>query len=247
MTADGLGRSIWISAGAHSVLIAGLLFRAVVAPVEPIQIRTAIRVDVVDLPMKNPEPPNLAPPTQEPPATPPKTLPPAPPVEAPIKPPPPAPEVGAKKPDVKRGQKQALARLKALDALSRIKREVDREKAFEAARPLPIKGNQISKGNSLTGLEKIEYDRYFDEIRSKVLSEWSLPQWLADAPLRASIMVLIDERGFVTRKMVNRSSGNEVFDAKALEAIDASSPFPEPPQRLRGLLSTNGIVFNFPE
>lgn len=243
---DTFSRAMWISMMGHGIVAMLLFLRAVILPSQPIEVRSAIRVDVIGLPPKEQVLPDK-PATPEPP----KPVSKAEEVKAkPVKPPeakPKAPTVDTKKPDLKKSQKSALDKLKALDALNKIKDEVSKEKAAAAPKPTQVAGNKLNAGNALTGLEKLDYDRYFDDIKAKILDHWALPQWLADHDLKASVTVLIDDRGYVTKKMIRRSSGNEVFDAKAIEAIEAASPLPEPPDRLRGLLSTSGITFNFPE
>jgi len=48
-------------------------------------------------------------------------------------------------------------------------REVGKGKAEKKTQA--VLGNAVAAGNSLTGLEKIEYDRYFDEVESRVRSQ----------------------------------------------------------------------------
>lgn len=250
---DTFSRNLIISVAAHAGLAAMFILRATFMPSQPIEIRRAIRVDVVGLPTKMPEDVKLPPPPTPTPAAPAAPTPPAPPKPEPV-----AKELPRKtepvkipaptsKKDLAKSQKQALNQIKAMQALEKMKDEVGKEKPQPAAKAPVIAGNQVSPGNSLTGLEKIDYDRYFDELEGRVRSAWSIPQWLADAPLKAQVQILIDERGYVIKKIFRRSSGNDVFDAKVIEAIDASSPLPPPPQRLKGVLSTGGIILNFPE
>jgi TonB family protein len=133
-------------------------------------------------------------------------------------------------------------------ALDRIKNEVGEEKRKKPDKTgTKVAGNQLHAGNALTGLDKIEFDRYFDDLHQKVLDNWSIPQWLADMPLKAQVQILLDEKGFVTKKTLLKSSGNQIFDNKVLAAIESSSPLPVPPARLVGKLSTSGIILNFPE
>lgn len=244
---DRLSKFVWISMMSHGIVAMLIFLRAVFIPDQPIQVQNAVRVDIVALPEKQTQMPLTPPsPPQAETAPPPKAkaVPPAPPPEPDI------PKMPAKKnaksADLSKKEKEALNRLKTLEALEKIKHDVAKEKTPKAA-SLPIKGNQVSAGNSLTGTQKLDYDRYYQDLKAKVLSEWSIPQWLSDANYKASVQVLIDERGYVIKKMIRRSSGNEVFDTKAMEAIEASSPLPAPPETLRGVLSTIGVTFNFPE
>lgn len=244
---DTFSRNVMISMVGHLAVMLLIFFRAVTAPADRFDLRNAIRVDVVDLPKKMTALPEVAPEKPAPaPAEKPKELP----KKAELKPAkthaPETPSPKAKKLNTEKSQKHALDKLKAMEALEKIQEEVGKEKSAKAKSPI-VAGNQVNAGNALSGLERIEYDRYFEELQKKILSQWSIPQWLADNDLKAKVLVLIDERGYVLKKIFRQSSGNEIFDAKVMEAIDSSSPLPPPPQRLRGLLSTSGIVFNFPQ
>jgi colicin import membrane protein len=245
---DTFSKSIVLSLAAHFALVIALVFRAVFIPDEAIDLREAIRVDVVGLPEKEQQLPE---PTPEP-AKP--TPPPPPSGEAAAKPelvkakpqPPKTPTVDLsknKKVDVAKMQKKALQEIKAMSALDKIREEVSNQ----PAKPKQVKGNSISAGNSLTGLEKIDFDRYFSELEGKVRQNWSLPQWLIDAGFRAQALVMIDETGAIKEKKIIKSSGNAEFDQRVLETLQNSGPFPAPPERLRDVLSAKGIIFNFPQ
>ena len=248
---DDFGRSLSASVGFHVVVVLLLFTRLFFASDTPIEIRKAIRVDVVDLPDKVMD---LPPPVAEP--APAKTAQPSPtsaklqeklPTKEMPKPSAEQPKIDLKKQkaDLAKSQKKALEQLKAMQALDNIKNEVNQEKQ-RAATQL-IKGAALSKGSALTGLEKIDYDRYYDVMESHLRQNWSLPQWLSEANLKAQALVTIDENGNVTRKQIVKSSGNSIFDSTVLEAIEKSSPFPIPPASLRGKLANGGVIFGFPE
>lgn len=226
------------SVAAHIFIFIIFTVKTVLFPSTDVQIRSAIRVDVVDLPDK----------IEAPPAAPPE-----PPPKAAVEPPPPKAEVAPPKKvvvekSVQTKQKKALEKLSALTALERLRQEVDQQKKAEAAKPKPVefKGNIVNLGTSLTGLERIQFDEYFQQLQEKVKAHWDLPQWLADANLKAQALVVIDERGGVIRRQIITTSANEIFDNLVLKAVDQSSPYPPPPSRLQGLISTHGVVFNFP-
>jgi colicin import membrane protein len=246
---DTLSRNIVFSLGGHLAVILIIFFKAVVFPGEPIELRTAIRVDVVGLPEKI-DHLELKPMAESPPepvkkpALPPKEVK----AEPVVKPVPVVLNKKSKK-DFTKAQQEALNKLKSQDALAKIKEQMkEGEKSDKPAKPSTVvKGNAVNEGNSLTGLEKIDFDRYLQDVKERILSQWSIPEWMADAKLKAQVLVLIDDRGYVVRKAFRRSSGNVVFDETVTSAIDASSPLPAPPARLKGQLESRGIVFNFPE
>ncbi len=249
---DRLGREFWVSISLHLTILTAIFLRAVFVPDEAIQIRNSIRVEVVGLPQKQVEPPKL---DIETPAEPepvkakeevkPTTPEPTPKVKEPVKPKAPieAPKVQTKKStakDLAKAQEQAMRQIRAQQALDSVKSEVSKKRS-------PVVGNQLADGNSLKGLDSIEYNRYFGQLEVAVKNNWRVPQWLADANLSAQILVKIDERGYVIERIIVKSSRNEVFDAQMITAVDESSPLPPPPSRLQGLLSSKGVVFRFPE
>jgi len=247
---DTFSRNLTISVIGHLAFLVMIFVRAVFIPSEPIEIRRAIRVDVVDLPMKMTEEQlkvseAMPQPAKEAPRPEPVKAEPAKPEPVNISKPNPKPI-----PDLSKTQSNAIAKLKAMAALDKIKQDVGDAKKAETKASKPatvVKGNQVSAGNSLTGMDKIEYDKYFDDLEEKIRTQWSIPQWLADGDFKAQVQILIDERGYITKKVIRRTSGNDIFDGQVMAALEASSPLPPPPARLQGMLSTSGIILNFPE
>ncbi|NCN95540.1 MAG: TonB C-terminal domain-containing protein [Bdellovibrionales bacterium] len=242
---DSLSKSISLSITFHIGLFVVFLLKMSFFPAQPIEIKRAIRVDLVGLPEKaqklpppikeEPKKVEVPQPKAEPTPTPPKPTPAKPkPAPTPAKP---KPKVPTKK--IAKSQESAINKLKAMEALEKIKEE-------KKEVPQEVKGNVVSEGNSLSGLEQIEYDRYFDEVEQMVYAQWALPEWLSSSDFRAQVLVLIDQSGYVTDKKIIRGSGNEMFDAEVMNTIEKSSPFPAPPARLKGILANQGIVFNFP-
>lgn len=243
MSADRFERMLLISLGGHLVIGCLLFLQAVLVPDSPIEVRSAIRVDVVGLPakMENPDP-TLPPAETEPAPSAPKA-----PEKAKEKSEvPEMPDPKAKSKDLAKSQKKALEELKRQAALDRIKEQLA-NKGKSATPGSKIAGNKVAAGDSLTGLEQIEHDRYISELRNIMRANFAIPQWLAESGYKTQVRILVDERGYVIKKSILRSSGSEIFDAKAIEAIDSSSPLPAPPQRLRGHLATSGIILGFPE
>ena len=238
-------RYIGISVAAHILLVLFFAIRGFFYNSEPIIIQKAIHVDIVGLPDKDlpeqvadaaknsqstqkPEPAKTE-------STPSKSKP----AEAAK----PTVSMNAKKKeDLSAKQKKALDKLKAMDALEKIQSEVDSQKKQKL-----IKGATVSSGDSLTGLDRIEYEKYFGDVEQHLKKNWALPSWMTELDVRAQALVQIDEKGYVILKKLVTPSGNAQFDEKVLESIDRSSPFPPPPDRLVGVLKNKGIIFNFPK
>ncbi len=115
----------------------------------------------------------------------------------------------------------------------------------QAAAPQPVKGNEVSRGGSLSGVIRLEQQGYLESVHGSVQSRWNLPGFLANANLKARVRLFIDGRGNVTRREITQSSRNDIFDARLLAAIDASSPLPVPPNSLVGILENDGIELGF--
>ncbi len=235
-----------ISVAGHIALVLFFALKGAFYNADPILIQKAIHVDLVGLPdkyepeqvaeavktsesTKKPEPAKAEPPSKSKAAEAAK------------------PSINLnskKKEDLANKQKKAMSKLKAMDALEKIESEVQAE---AAKKQKPIKGVAVSSGDSLTGLDRIEYERYFGEVEQHLKQNWTLPSWMMELDVRAQALVQIDDKGYVTMKKLITASGNPDFDEKVLESIDRSSPFPAPPDRLVGVLKNRGIVFNFPK
>lgn len=239
---DPFRKFLVISVAIHFILGLSFLLKAAFFPSDPIDIRTAIRVDVVGMPDKvetpkakaKPKPPKQVKISEKPQAKPkprPKPI-----VKKPKK-----PTVNLNK--AKSDQEKALERLKALEAIEKMKEETQKQEAVEQE----YKGNVISSGSSLTGLDRIAFEKYFDDMQVHVKQQWNLPTWLASANLKGVVAVKIDERGYVIDRVITKPSGNDVFDNLVLETVDRASPFPPPPNRLKNVLRLNGFQLGFPD
>lgn len=237
----------------HLLILALFIIKSFSLPDQNIEIESAIRVDLVALPDKNP---SLEPATPEKKADPPKSPPPAskPEVKTPVQPEPvvidkKSPIKNVKKENsleiIKKRQEESLRKMKQEAAAEKIKREMEQERATAQRRSLP-KGNEVLQGDSLTGTQKIQHDRYFSEIEKKVKQAWHLPGWLNNTDFKAEALVRIDENGFIVFKKIITSSGNETFDGQVLAALESAGQFDPPPSNIRSHLIHKGVVFKFP-
>jgi len=241
---------IILSIAFHLAVLIFLTVRVLFFPSE-IQIhQQAVRIDVVALPDKNPTPPAPQAPSQE------KKV-----VKTPEKPQPKkevvkakpkkpviakpvekkkAPEV--KKENVKDEQESALDRLKALQKMKDLEKQKE-----QAQKTQEFKGNAISTGSSLSGLEKLHHDSYLDQLEGHIRSHWNLPEWLASGNFNAKVLLMINKAGAIEKKLFVTKSGNELFDQHVMATLDKASPLPSPPSDLVDYYANKGVEIRFPE
>ena len=152
----------------------------------------------------------------------------------------------------KKKQKDAFEKLKKLSAIEKIRQAVEQEKLEKANKQnqtsaRPIKGRVLSKGTSLTGLDKLQSDSYLVQLDSKIKNHWQLPQWLVGKPLKTKILVKFNSNGTLVSKSVYQSSGNPTYDEYCLRSIEKSSPFPPVPEKFTEVYKEDGVLIGFPE
>ncbi len=242
----------------HILIILLLVSKTVLFPNEKIDFQHAIRVDVVDLPDK-------LEPTLESKRTPPEKVEQSPAVQKPsesVKESTPPMAETMPKPVVKeaiakpkrqsesivreKAKEQALARIKALQRIEEDLKKQNLQKN-ESAKKQEYKGNILSSGTELTGIQKIQHDNYISDLDRHVKGHWVLPQWMGSANLRATVRVYLDDKGYVVRKEMVQSSGNKIYDQMVVNTIEKASPFPAPPEKFIDIVGVKGVEFGFPE
>ncbi|MEN0059157.1 MAG: TonB family protein [Bdellovibrio sp.] len=259
---ERLSRGVGISFALHAAILGFFSIKAAFFTPEAVDFSQAIRVDMVALPDKH-QPKVMPPPAKDEPK-------PAPVEKIPEKPPTPPktekaePEKVVSKPlptkkedsinldKVKNEQKSALEKLKAMAALEKIKQDVEEQKKAagsgkaETVAPV-VKGNVITPGSSLTGLNKLQHETYAVDLDRHIKQFWALPEWLAKRDLKAQARVFLDSRGNILGRKIVASSGNPSYDEEVLDTIDRAAPFPAPPEKFLALVSVDGILIGFPE
>jgi outer membrane biosynthesis protein TonB len=135
--------------------------------------------------------------------------------------------------------KNALARIKALA-------KMDTSEDSRSA-PKIIKGNQLSKGTSLSGdARESAVANYYDSIRDRLQENWALNPLLARQKFSASVQLFIDARGKLVRFKFTKLSGNSQFDDAVRRALQQSQPFSPPPAELKASLLSDGLFLGFP-
>jgi TonB family protein len=236
-----------VSLGVHVLLVLVAWIKPIFFKSEPMLYESAIRVDMVALPDKVKDVSENAAPAPAPPAETKR-------MEMPVK------ETAVPKVDtskvnlnadhkLKESQAKALEKLKAMEAMKKLmesqnrKDYLDRKAQFEKQ----YKGNQVATGSSLAGIQKMQFDAYISDLDRQIKKFWALPEWLARGQLTARAMVRIDSSGKVLEKRITKSSGNSTYDSLILKAIEDAIPFPAPPEKFRGILDSEGVIFGFPD
>ena len=140
----------------------------------------------------------------------------------------------------KEEQDSAIARLKAMQKLRA-------KQAEEETQKQDFKGNAVSKGNALTGLEKLQHESYLSTLDSHIRNHWNLPEFLAVGNLKASVLLLISKDGTIRSKSFIVKSGNSQFDQHVLGTLEKANPLPAPPKDLVDFFANKGVEIRFPE
>ncbi len=245
---DQFSKAIWASLLIHIALIMGFSIKTYFFESEPMIYENAVRVDLVALPDKmtaeQMQQPEATPETKKPDAkAEPKTE-----ITKPIL----VPKKEKSKEEAinlnktKSKQSDALKKLKEMEALEKIKRELETQERMKKSAKL-FKGNQISTGSELSGVSKIQHDNYIAGVKRHIYQNWALPEWLSKKELSAQVLVRFDEHGNIIFHQIYKSSGNGNYDDAIIEAVQKSSPAPAPPEKLVKIMKNEGILIGFPE
>lgn len=256
LPADSFRKALIWSGSVHVAVFLFFIIRmAYFTSGETLIYERAAKVDIVALPDKfphhhvepEPEPPKPASPVpkmEEPPAPPP-----------PVKEAEPVKKIEKKDPEAinlksnQKKQQEALKKIQQMkerEAIAKIKNQQAFQKRLAEAKKL-IKGNQLSSGNDLSGLAKLQHEAYISSLEKHIRQNWALPEWLSSKNLKAQVRVRVDEHGQLVSRELVRSSGNSTFDDLALQTVERSAPMPPPPEKFIKLLKNDGILLGFPE
>lgn len=143
---------------------------------------------------------------------------------------------------------ESIKNFKKQMAIDKIKAEVQAQARDELAqRVSQFKGNVLSPGTELRGVNKLQHDNYLGDLDRHVKRFWHLPEWLARGNYTAQVRVFIDDQGFLLNAEVSRTSGNAGYDEMVLETVKKAAPFPLPPDKFRAIVSVKGLLLGFPE
>ena len=107
-------------------------------------------------------------------------------------------------------------------------------------------GNIVSEGYSTSGDVATDVDVYNGKARAHVQRHWNVPGWMQASKLRARILVKIAPDGRVVSKDFLTRSGNVEFDHYVDRSIEMADPFPAPPETLKRTYMEDGVEWGFP-
>lgn len=140
---------------------------------------------------------------------------------------------------------------KMKEALAKVERTLKQRTVVPEAAQIKDKGEGYKYG---TGTEPLmvpvddpEYIKYQAMVRAKIMQEWIIPLKWVETPDRpkARVIVMIDEAGEIVSTKWDKQSGDASFDASCLRAVQRSSPFDEPPERLKWEVYNEGFLVEF--
>ena len=128
------------------------------------------------------------------------------------------------------------------------RRKLSRE-ARRKLQNLVLAGNKVSQGSAFTGDVSDEAIQglaaYMALLPEKVRPHWRLPSYLKEAELRCRVRIFLDDRGKLLKSEILESSGEDEYDLRALEAVQATT-FPPPEPLYQKQAREGSIVLGFP-
>lgn len=165
----------------------------------------------------------------------------------------PEPKKEEKKPAPKEVVKKQPKKDRMSSALAKIdERLKDRRAAPEAAQ-VESSGEGYKYGTSSkpnrVPIDDPDYLKYQAMVRAKILQQWVLPGAVTQMPTEerpsVRIIVMISKSGDVISKRWAKKSNMESLNASAMRAVERSSPFPIPPERLKWEAYNEGFLVEF--
>jgi TonB family protein len=148
----------------------------------------------------------------------------------------------------KNAVESAIDKLRKDVAIEKVKGMLKDQKN-EDSKPQPTiyKGNILSPGTELTGVNKMDHQDYHTALDRHVKEYWRLPEWVAKANLKTQVRIYLNENGLLVNAKIVKSSGQASYDESVMESVKKASPYPAPPTKFRDIVEVEGILLGFPE
>jgi colicin import membrane protein len=141
----------------------------------------------------------------------------------------------------------AIDKLRKDIAIEKVKGMLKEQKPEDAKAPLVYKGNILSPGTELTGVNKMDHQDYHAALDRHVKQFWSLPEWVAKTAHKTQVRIYLNENGLLVDAKIVRSSGQASYDESVMDSVKKASPYPAPPTKFRDIVEMEGILLGFPE
>jgi TonB family protein len=142
-------------------------------------------------------------------------------------------------------KKMEAARQARNERVSKLKEEIGSRatpKAASPSRPQTSTAQNPAGGAAKADLER-KYPAYYGVIRDKVQDSWIYPEGLKDDKISVIVSIKIARTGKLLDVSVEKSSGDQAFDASLLKAVKKAAPFPPLPVDLEGSFLETGLRF----
>ncbi len=127
----------------------------------------------------------------------------------------------------------------------------DKKDHLDKIESLVVKGNQLSAGRDMDSNRLAEerdiLEEYAENISLKVRTFWQLPvNFKKDDKLVCRLKVFISSKGQLLRVDFYQKSSNEEFNQRALQSIKLAAPFDPPPESVAKIVENGTIILGFP-
>ena len=139
---------------------------------------------------------------------------------------------------------------KTLNPSTASKRLIFSEKEKSELQGLILAGNKLSSGVSAVGDKGTEdltkFQDYVSKLPEMVRPHWKLPSYLYDKGLKCRVRIFLSADGRLLTAVIYSSSGNAEYDKLALNAVYATTPFPQLDKLIKDRGRKGEIVLGFP-
>lgn len=90
--------------------------------------------------------------------------------------------------------------------------------------------------------------QWVSDVQDRIQPHFIAPSVIAEGDrnrLATVVLVMVDAKGKILKRSIEKSSGNALFDAAVLRAFDQSNPLPPPPAEIREQLMRDGCEITF--
>jgi colicin import membrane protein len=90
--------------------------------------------------------------------------------------------------------------------------------------------------------------QWMNDVDQRIRPNFVPPSVIAEnerSKLSTVVVILVNGQGRILKRSIETSSGNALYDAAVLRALDQSNPLPPPPPEIREQVMRDGLEFTF--